>query len=258
MITLRHKAGLTVHCGAAEKTMSIVGFQNPDIIFMDPPFNIGVDYKNTDDAISDSGYQSKMYVWLGAAKDMMGPRSSLWLNLPDQHVAFAVNYALRDLGLTLENWCIWHYRFAVNQPNRFLRSKTHAIWLSKGDPIVNHEGALVPSDRSTMYDDIRSTGERMDFDVWGFEKYWGRVQGNNLERRPLHPNQLPEKYLERIIKVCSNAGGIVVDPFGGSGTTAVVALALKRRCLTGDICEEYCDSILKRVDEGAVRVGPNL
>jgi adenine-specific DNA-methyltransferase len=60
---------------------------------------------------------------------------------------------------------------------------------------------------------------------------WGRIQGNNKERRKDHPNQVPEVYLERVIRACSNESDLVLDPFLGSGTTCTVARALRRRSI---------------------------
>jgi site-specific DNA-methyltransferase (adenine-specific) len=61
-------------------------------------------------------------------------------------------------------------------------------------------------------------------------------------------------YLERLIRAYTNPGDRVLDPFGGSGTTAVVAQALGRDCTTTDISEENCKSIEDRLEKGAVRV----
>jgi DNA modification methylase len=100
-------------------------------------------------------------------------------------------------------------------------------------------------------------GKRLPGTVWGVPSdgsNWGRVQGNNTERRAQHPNQLPEVYLERLIRAYTNPGDRILDPFGGSGTTAVVAKALGRRCDTIEISEGSCLSILERLKAGAVRV----
>ena len=94
---------------------------------------------------------------------------------------------------------------------------------------------------------------RMDLDVWGFDRYWGRITGNNKERRALHPNQLPEAYLRRVISLCTEPGDLVVDPFCGSGTTATVALSLGRNVITGDVCEQYLNSAAERITKGVAR-----
>jgi site-specific DNA-methyltransferase (adenine-specific) len=90
-------------------------------------------------------------------------------------------------------------------------------------------------------------------DVW-YGQFWGRVQGNNKERRGYHDNQLPEVYLERVIRACSNEGDLVLDPFLGSGTTGVVALALKRNFIGTEFSEENAKSACERIKIGPYRV----
>src|SRR5262249_10143907 len=60
--------------------------------------------------------------------------------------------------------------------------------------------------------------------------------------------QMPEQLLGRIIRACSNAGDIVLDPFGGSGTTLVVAKKLGRRYLGFELSTEYAAQIQARLD----------
>jgi site-specific DNA-methyltransferase (adenine-specific) len=233
----------------------LVQCRYPALIFADPPFNMGVSYTNSDDTKTEQQYLEFTELWMTSAANLLPGSGSLWVNVPDCWAAHVVLLA-KQLGLKLENWCIWHYRFGVWQPNRFIHSKTHALWFSKGNPIVNVETAMVPSDRAIIYDDARcigNAGTRMDLDVWGFDQFSGRVQGNNKERRPLHPNQLPEWYLNRVISLCSDAGHIVVDPFCGSGTTACVAQHLGRHCVTGDISKIYLQSAYERCLAGVAR-----
>ena len=59
--------------------------------------------------------------------------------------------------------------------------------------------------------------------------------------------QIPEVYLERVIKACSNEGGLVLDPFAGSGTTSTVARALRRRSITIEHSEVNAQSAWDRI-----------
>jgi site-specific DNA-methyltransferase (adenine-specific) len=86
-------------------------------------------------------------------------------------------------------------------------------------------------------------------------KFWGRVTGNSKERRKNHDNQLPEKYVGRLIQAYTNPGSTVLDPFGGSGTTIVVAEALKRSPITIERSAIYCESIRERLMNGSVQFG---
>ena len=67
---------------------------------------------------------------------------------------------------------------------------------------------------------------------------------------------MPEQLLGRIIRACSNPGDVVLDPFGGSGTTLVVAKKLHRRFLGFELSPDYAAAIRRRLD--AVRPGQPL
>ena len=74
-----------------------------------------------------------------------------------------------------------------------------------------------------------------------------RVCGT-FKERVSHPCQMPEGVLERIIRVASNPGDLVIDPFAGSGTTLAVAKRLGRRYLGCELSEEYADGVRRRLE----------
>ena len=74
-----------------------------------------------------------------------------------------------------------------------------------------------------------------------------RVCGTFKERTG-HPCQMPEAVLERIIRVASNPGDLVLDPFAGSGTTLAVAKRLGRQYLGIELSEEYAEAANDRLD----------
>src|SRR5262249_15445182 len=120
----------------------------------------------------------------------------------------------------------------------------------------NPSAVLEPSDRAAIYDDprtraTRQPGLRVPLDVW-YGPHWGRIQGNNRERRSHHQNQIPEVYLERVIRACSNEGDLVLDPFLGSGTTCTVARALGRRSIGIEYSPRNAESAFERL-----RIGPS-
>lgn len=227
----------------------------PALIFCDPPFNIGQDYTGHDDRMDPDEFWEFTEEWLKEVAILAGDQTSIWFNLPIGMQAEVCTWmAANEFGLVAH--CIWHYRFAQNHDSNFLSSHTHAPWFCRDTPKWRPHRIKVASCRAAEYDDWRddATGERVPFDVWGLEPNWGRIQGNNKERRPLHPNQLPERFMERIILCCTDEGDLIVDPFMGSGTTLVVADALGRRSIGIEICKASADSAAERVAEGAVRV----
>jgi len=78
--------------------------------------------------------------------------------------------------------------------------------------------------------------------------YFSRVCGTFKERAGWHGCQMPEQLLGRIIRVCSNPGDLVVDPFAGSGTTLAVAKKLGRRWIGYELSPNYAAQIQARLD----------
>jgi site-specific DNA-methyltransferase (adenine-specific) len=209
-----------------------------DLVFADPPFNWEVPYEGWSDGMPRDAYERFTFDWLDACVELLSLKGSLWVNIGDDTAAEVVMH-LKRRGLHMMNWCVWHFRFGQNRRRSFILSKVHALYFVR-DPlrrIWNPDPILEPSDRANVYRDDRTMvkrrdkGMRVPLDVW-YGPYWGRVQGNNKERRSKHHNQLPEPYLERVIRACSRPGGLVVDPFCGSGTAATVARALGRRSVS--------------------------
>jgi site-specific DNA-methyltransferase (adenine-specific) len=236
-----------------------------DLVFADPPFNWDVPYDEWHDGMPRAEYERFTFDWLDACIDVLSPTGSLWINLPDDTAAEAVVH-LKRRGLTMMNWCVWHFRFGQNRDSSFIMSKVHVLYFVK-DPderTWNPDAVLEPSDRASIYGDARTMakennkGMRVPMDVW-YGQYWGRIQGNNKERRHEHHNQIPEAYMERILLACTNEGDLVLDPFLGSGTTGAVARAYGRRSIGVEYGKANAASAWDRITEiGMVRKGAAL
>ena len=136
----------------------------------------------------------------------------------------------------------------------------------------NRQVIAVPSARQTTYRDARANPNgKLPDDTWylrpqevapGSEQrgqtvnyfhphedtwYLSRLCGTFQERVGWHPCQLPEALLERIIKVSSNPGALVFDPFVGSGTTLAVAARLGRDWLGCEMSGEYAEKARERI-----------
>ncbi|MEX0713819.1 MAG: site-specific DNA-methyltransferase, partial [Pirellulales bacterium] len=179
------------------------------------------------------------------------------------------------LGLNCRSWVIWYYTFGVNCTRKFSRSHAHLFHLVKDrerftfnadDPAIR-----VPSARQLVYADARANPKgRLPDDTWilrpqdvpgGFSAdqntwYFPRVAGTFKERAGFHGCQMPEQLLGRIIRASSNPGGLVLDPFAGSGTTLAVAKKLGRRWIGFELSEQYAEQIQARLD--AVHEGQRL
>jgi site-specific DNA-methyltransferase (adenine-specific) len=254
----------TILHGDCLKHLAELPAASVDLVFADPPFNIGYDYDVYDDARCKEEYLAWTDRWLGAVKRVLAPAGSLYVAIGDEYAA-EIKVRLDALGLTMRNWIVWHYTFGVSCQKKFNRSHAH-IFYYVADPkrfTFNADAIRVPSARQTTYADRRANPRgKLPDDTWvlrpqeddrlfrpdGDTWYVSRVCGTFKERTG-HPCQMPEALLERIVKVSSNEGDLVLDPFAGSGTTLAVAKRLGRRYLGIELSEEYVKGIEARLSK---------
>ena len=170
---------------------------------------------------------------------------------------------LDELGLEMRNWIVWHYTFGVHCTKKFTRSHAHILYyvVNPRRFTFNADEVRVPSARQTVYADRRANpAGKLPDDTWVLRPqeeercfkpgddtwYLSRVCGTFKERTG-HPCQMPESVLERIIRVSSNPGDLVLDPFAGSGTTLATAKRLGRRYLGVELSAEYAEAVRRRL-----------
>lgn len=246
-----------------------------DLVFADPPFNIGYKYDSYHDRHEAEDYLAWCAKWGAEIHRVLKPNGTFWLAIGDDFAA-ELKIAFQNLGFKCRSWVIWYYTFGVRCTKKFSRSHTHLFHFVKDpqDFCFNGDAVRVPSARQLVYADARAvpTGKMPD-DTWilrpqdvpdSFEPeedtwYYPRVCGTFKERAGWHGCQMPEQVLGRIIKVSSNPGELVLDPFSGSGTTLAVAKKLGRRWLGFELSKNYAEKVRKRLEtigEGEPLVGP--
>ncbi|MCP4613120.1 MAG: site-specific DNA-methyltransferase [Planctomycetes bacterium] len=234
-------------CGDCIEVLGKIDRPFADLIFADPPFNIGYKYDKYYDKVKKKNYIAWTKEWMSACKNILKPNGSFYIAIGDEYAA-NIKIIADELGLIMRNWIIWHYSFGQQMKNKFARSHTHIFYFvnDKKDFIFNDENVRVISDRQKKYRDKRANPEgKMPDDVW--DEY-PRLCGT-FDERTNFPCQMPESLLARIIRVSSKEDHWVLDPFNGSGTTAVVARKLNRVYTGIEISEEYVKESEKRIKE---------
>jgi DNA modification methylase len=234
-------------CGDCIEVLGKVRKPFADLIFADPPFNIGYKYNKYYDKVEKKNYIAWTKEWMKACTRVLKPAGSFYIAIGDDYAA-NVKVIADELGLITRNWIIWHYTFGQQTKKMFARAHTHIFYFVNNSEMFtfNEHTVRVPSARQLIYNDSRANPRgKMPDDVWNS---YPRVCGTFKERQGWHPCQMPESLLRRIILVSSNADDCVLDPFSGSGTTAAVACQLGRNYAGIEISEEYCENSLKRLD----------
>jgi len=251
-----------------------------DLIFADPPYNIGYEYDHYKDTLTPDQYIDWTHRWIDAAVRLLKPSGSLYILIGDEFAAqtrLRLSHHESQGQLLFRNWIIWHYTFGQNCKLKFNRSHAH-LFYAVGSAAVgqsnitktpsftfNRDAIAVPSARQTTYADRRANPKgKLPDDTWYLRPqetddahfqpdsdtwYQSRLCGTFKERVTWHPCQLPEALLERIIKVSSNPGDLVFDPFAGSGTTLAVAHKLGRRWLGCELSKQYAAKATQRIIE---------
>ncbi len=223
-----------------------------DLVFADPPYNLQlagelfrpdnsrVDAVDDDwDKFSSFGaYDAFTRDWLTACRRVLKPDGSLWV-IGSYHNIFRVGTILQDLGYWVLNDVIW--RKTNPMPNfrgrRFTNAHETMIWASMG-----------PKARYTFnYESMKALNEDLQMrSDWLFPICSG-AERLKQDGRKTHPTQKPEALLQRIILASSHVGDVVLDPFMGSGTTAVAAKRLGRAFVGIEREENYAEAARERL-----------
>ena len=261
-----------IHQGDCVELLGKVAAESVDLAFADPPFNIGFKYDEYHDSHEDEHYIEWCEEWIRQLYRVLKPSGAFWLAIGDEYAA-ELKVAAKAIGFTARNWIVWYYTFGQNCTRKFNRSHAHLFHFVKDEELhtfnAEDPAVRVPSARALVYGDRRAnpTG-RLPDDTWilrpqdlrdddtAFQPmddtwYFSRVAGTFKERQGFHGCQMPEQLLGRIVRISSNPGELVLDPFSGSGTTLAVAKKLGRHALGFELSSDYAKYGNKRLESCA-------
>ncbi len=241
-----------IHANAIEALQTEIPDDSIDLIFADPPYNIGKVFgEMVDKWESDDAYLSWCYQWLDLCIRKLKPNGSLYVMTSTQNMPFFDIY-LRD-KLTILSRLVWHYDSSGMQAKKYYGSLYEPILYCVKDSknyTFNANDILVEAKTGSQRKlvDYRKAvptvynSKKVPGNVWNMHRIRYRC-----EEYEEHPTQKPMQLLERIIKASSNPGDIVLDPFSGSFTTSHVAQTLGRKSIGIELQEEYIKIGLRRL-----------
>lgn len=235
-----------------------------DVIFADPPYNIGKadwdEVKTLDDYIDWS------VRWIEAASVALKPTGSLYICGFSEILADLRRPAARFFSGC--KWLVWYYKNKANLGTSWGRSHESIIHFRKSKTFrFNVDDVRIPYGRHTLKYPVHpqaessqyggnGNGKKKSHDHWTPHPGGAKpkdvfeipVTSNGMKEKTPHPTQKPEELLRRIILASSRERDLIADPFTGSGTTLVAAEQLKRRWLGCELNREYCSWAVLRLE----------
>ena len=232
-----------------------------DTVFADPPFNLGKEYgKNCDDLKPEEIYLSWCKQWVAECVRTIKPGGAFFLyNLPKWNVLLGAY--LTELGMEFRHWIAIEISACLPIPGRLHPSHYSLLYYTKGKPktfrrvrtpiqICRHCGKEV-KDYGGHRDAMNPKGVNLK-DVWTDippVRHW------KFKSKERTANALSTKTLDRVIEMSTLPGDMVIDPFGGSGTTFAVCEKKGRQWMGTEI--DFSPQIIDRLESGEIHSHKN-
>ena len=243
---------IVFHGDAIEILKKNIDSESIDLIFVDPPYNIGKTFSNFKDRWpSELEYAEWAYKWINECIRVLKPHGTIYLMTSTQTMPY-FDLFIRE-KMSILSRIIWSYDSSGVQAKRFFGSMYEPILQCVKDPhsyVFNANDIWVEAKTGAKRKLIDYRGgvpkpyntKKVPGNVW----YFPRVR-YRMDEYEEHPSQKPEALLERIIRASSHVGDTVLDPFSGTFTTAAVAKSLQRKSISIESQEEYVKIGLRRV-----------
>ena len=235
--------------------------ESADLIFADPPYNIKK--AEWDSFESQQEYVTWSLKWIEQAARVLKPTGTLYICGFSEILADLKLPALRFFHGC--RWLVWHYKNRANLGADWGRSHESILHFRKSCEFTFHiDDVRVPYGSHTLKYPEHPQAETSQYGknrsdrnhLWRPHPRGAKARDvieipttcNGMHEKTPHPTQKPEELLRKIILASSNPGDLVVDPFLGSGTTAVVAEQLKRKWKGCDINPDYCQWAAQRIE----------
>lgn len=225
-----------------------------NLIITSPPYNIGKEYEQK---VSVTEYIDWCASWMNYIYDTTCENGTFWLNLgyfdvPHKGKCVPISYLLWDKSkFYLQQEIVWAYEAGVTAKKRLApRNEKWLFYTKQPEGYVFNLDAI--RDPNVKYPNQKKNGKfrcnplgKNPGDVWQIPKITTGKDRSSRERTG-HPAQFPLAVVERIIKVSSNFSDVIYDPFAGSCSTGIAAIALGRCFVGTEINKRYCDISVER------------
>ena len=232
--------------------MELLPDESIDLIVADPPYNLGKDYGNDSDKQESEAFLQWTEEWLNLAISKLKSNGSLYI-FTTWRYSPEIFVFLKSKMIML-NEIIWDRRVPSMGGSTRRYSSVHdtiGFFAKSKDHYFDLDSIRIPYDEETKKARSRSifVGKKWLEVGYNPKDLWSvsRLHRIHAERED-HPTQKPLEIVERMVRASCPENGIVLDPFAGTGTTAIACLLNKRRYITYELNPEYFEMILNRIE----------
>lgn len=249
--------GVLLYQGDCADLLAALPDMSVDLTVTSPPYNIGKEYELP---VSLDDYRAWCAKWMTEIHSVTRPAGAFWLNLGYTQVegkgkAVPLPYLLWDTSpFFLLQEVVWHYGAGVTSRHSLSPRNEKFLWFVKDFEKYTFNLDDI-RDPDVKYPNQKKNGKlkcnplgKNPTDVWSIPKVTSGRNRSSKERTP-HPAQFPEAVIERVIKASSNPGELILDPFIGSGTSAIVAHRLDRLAVGFELRADYLDIAAARIEK---------
>ncbi len=254
----KHPNG-SVYSGDSITWLDSLEHESVDLIVADPPYNIKK--AEWDSFESQQAYVEWSLQWIEKVSRVLKPTGSFYICGFSEILADIKLPALQFFAGC--RWIVWHYKNKANLGSDWGRSHESILHFRKSKKFTfNVDDVRIPYGNHTKRYPERSQAETSQYGKGKKGYVWRPHPGgakprdvieipttcNGMHEKTPHPTQKPEELIRKLVLASSNKGDLVIDPFLGSGTTAVVAEQLKRTWKGCDLSPEYCQWAAERIE----------
>ena len=220
------------------------------LVFADPPYNMGKKFGN-DKWDKPEDYRDWCIKWIEQCIEKLTSDGSIMIMGHPRHSAYLLPYL--DNKLEYVNQIVYYYTDGMPERKNFERRYEMILYYRKNmkNYIFNVDDVRVPLVR---YDKTSNPEGKNPNDVWLIHRVrWNSKERVSLENGKIaHAAQKPIRLLRRIILASTNKGDLILDPFLGTGTTAVAAKELQRKSIGIELDPEFAEIALKRINAAKI------
>lgn len=242
--------------GDSEYVLKNIPNNSVDLVFTSPPYNFGLDYaQNLDDHFWED-YFSKLFKIFKECIRVVKYGGRIIINIQPLFSDYIPCHHLIS-NFFIKEQLIWKSEILWEKNNYNCKYTAWGSWKSPSNPYLKYTWEFI---EVFCKGDLKKVGNKEDIDISGdeFKKWvvakWSIAPERNMKEYG-HPAMFPEELVERVLKLFSYKGDIILDPFNGVGTTTLVAKRLKRRYVGIDLSEKYCKVAEERIGNIKVEMG---